>query len=207
MERLILSRHAESEYSACGLLNGDPRVAVDLTEGGREQARALGRALADTDVDLCVTTEFARTIETADVAFADRELPRLVVPELNDHPAGDYEGRLLTDYLEWAHAAGPTDLIPGTNQSRASVVARFARGFARLRERPEATIVAILHSLPIVYILDAAAGTEPASRLGLLPYADPHELTAAEVELGIARLERWLDRPEWVNRAGESPIG
>jgi len=197
MERLILVRHAESEYSVRGLLNGDPRVAVALTDEGREQARRLGDALMDEEVDLCATSEFARTIETADIAFAGRKIPRLVVSELNDHPAGKFEGRLLADYLDWAHATEPVDLIPGTTESRAVILSRFTRGFSLLLDRPERAIVAILHSLPIVYLLEAAAGNDPAQRLALLPYADPRKLDRAEVEAGVARLERWLERPAW----------
>lgn len=202
MEELILCRHAESEYSQRGMLNGDPHVAVSLTDEGREQARRLGETLADVDIDLCVTSEFLRTIETADFAFAARDITRLVFPELNDHPAGDYEGGLLSDYLDWAHGATPSDFIPGTNESRAAVLGRFARGYALLYARSERTIVAILHSLPILYLLEAAAGNDPAARLGLLPYADPRRLTRPQVEQAIARLERWLERPAWGQPVG-----
>ena len=197
MDRLILVRHAESEYSAKGLLSGDPRTAVGLTETGREQARALGLKLGTREIDLCVTSEFARTIETADIAFAGREVPRLVVPELNDHPAGDYEGRAIADYLEWAHASGPSDLIPGTDETRAAVVARFVRGYALVLDRAEPTIVAILHSLPIMYLLEAAGGANPVARLGMLPYAESRELARADLEGAIGRLERWLESPAW----------
>lgn len=197
MEKLILCRHAESEYSVRGLLNGDPRVAVSLTQEGCEQARRLGETLASVDVDLCVTSEFARTIETADLAFARRDIPRLVVPELNDHPAGDYEGGRLSDYLEWAHGATPSDFIPGTSESRAAVLGRFVRGYTLLYARPEHTVVAILHSLPILYLLEAAAGKDPVARLGLLPYADPRKLDRTQFERALARLEGWLERPVW----------
>ena len=197
MQRLILARHGESEYSAQGLLSGDPRIAVGLTDTGREQARALGLKLGTKEIDLCVTSEFARTIETADVAFAGREIPRLVVPELNDHPAGDYEGRAIADYLEWAHASAPSDLIPGTNDTRAAVVGRFVRGYALVLDRAESTIVAILHSLPIMYLLEAARGANPVARLGMLPYAEPRELARTELEAAIERLERWLESPAW----------
>ena len=197
MEELILCRHAESEYSVRGLLNGDPRVAVSLTEEGREQARRLGETLASVDIDLCVTSEFTRTIETADIAFAVRDVPRLVVPELNDHPAGEYEGGLLSEYLEWAHGTQPTDFVPGTTESRAGVLERFTRGFALLLARPERTVVAILHSLPILYLLEAAAGNDPVARLGLLPYADPRKLHREQLEQALGRLERWLERPTW----------
>jgi broad specificity phosphatase PhoE len=191
MERLLLARHAESEYSARELLNGDPAIAVSLTQEGEAQARRLGEALAGEPIDLCAVTEFARTRETAEVALAGRDVPLVVVPELNDHPAGRYEGRPIAEYLEWAHIARPDDVIPGANVSRAAVVERFARGFRILLERPEAVVLAVLHSLPIAYLLAAVAGRDPASRMEMLPYAEVRELTAEDVERGTARLERW----------------
>src|SRR5262249_31758443 len=93
VEKLLLARHAESEYSARGALNGDPWIVVARTEEGRAQARLLGERLADEPIDLCAVTAFARTRETAEIALAGRDVPIVVVPELNDHPAGSYEGR------------------------------------------------------------------------------------------------------------------
>ena len=78
MERAILARHGESELSCRGLTNGDPRVACPLTARGREEAGRLGELLATEPIDLCVTSEFERTRETADLALEiDRpaELP------------------------------------------------------------------------------------------------------------------------------------
>jgi len=191
MERLLLARHAESEYSARQVLNGDPAIVVSLTEEGRAQACRLGETLAAEPIDLCAVTEFARTRETAEIALAGRGVPSIVVPELNDHPAGLYEGRPIAEYLEWAHAAGPDEVIPGGSVSRAAVVERFARGFLVLLDRPETVVLAVLHSLPIASLLGAAAGRDPASRMGMLPYAEVQELAAGDVERGTVRLERW----------------
>jgi broad specificity phosphatase PhoE len=191
MERLLLARHAESEYSARGTLNGDPSIVVPLTEEGRAQARRLGEALAAEPIGVCAVTEFARTRETAELALAGRDVPLLVVPELNDHPAGRWEGRPLTEYLEWAHAAAPDEVIPGETVSRAAVVERFLRGFRVLLGRPELVVLAVLHSLPIAYLLGAAAGRDPATRMDMLPYAEVAELAADDAERATARLESW----------------
>jgi probable phosphoglycerate mutase len=191
VERLLVARHAESEYSVRGMLNGDPSIVVSLTEEGRAQARRLGETLAAEPIDVCAVTQFARTRETAELALAGRDVPIVVVAELNDHPSGTYEGRPLDEYLEWAHAAGPLDVIPGGTDTRAAVVERFARGFRILAERPEAVVLAILHSLPIAYLLAAVEGRDPATRMGMLPYAEVKPLSAGEVETGVDRLERW----------------
>ncbi len=197
MESLTLARHGESIFSARLALNGDPAVAGPLTPTGEDQARALGRALTEAEIHLCVTSEFQRTRETAELALAGRNVPMLVVPELNDHPAGRYEGRPLAEYLEWAHAAPAAELVPGGGESRIDVVARFARGFRGVLKRPERTVLAVLHSLPIVYLLGAAEGRAPAAELPLLPYAEPRRLSVVELRSAIDRLERWAVAPTW----------
>ena len=191
MERLILARHAESDYSARGLLNGDPSRCCRLTAAGRVQAQRLGTLLRGERIDLCVTSAFQRTKETAEIALA-QGIPRLVVPELNDHPAGAFEGKAIVDYLAWAHASPSGEPIPGTVESRLDVLRRFTRGYRMLLRRPEPTIVAILHSLPISYLRSG-----PLRRLPLLDYATPAIVAASDVLTGVERLERWAENPSW----------
>ena len=113
MEAVILARHGESVFSERLLVNGKAAVAGPLTPRGVEEAEELGRALAEDEIDLCVTTEFERTRQTADVALAGRDVPRLVVPELNDPLYGDYEGGALEDYRSWADGAASSDDAAG----------------------------------------------------------------------------------------------
>lgn len=192
MQRLIVARHGESVYSARGLLNGEPTRRCPLTPTGRAQAQRLGERLRDERIDLCVVTEFERTTETAAIAFAGRAVPRLVVPELNDHAAGAFEGKKLADYLVWAHATPSTEPVPGAAESRVDAVRRFARGYRLLLERQEPTVAAVLHSLPIGYLRSG-----PLQRLPLLEYAEPAVLAAAEVLAAVERLERWAAAPTW----------
>ena len=126
MEQVILVRHGESEYSARGALNGDPAIDVQLTPEGREQARRLGELLEAERIDLCVTTEFGRTKETADIALMERpDIPRVVMPELNDVQAGDVESRAVEDYRAWRRENGPAVTPPGVCESRSETVRRL----------------------------------------------------------------------------------
>src|SRR3954471_11997879 len=129
MRTAILSRHGESEFSARAALNGDVGVACPLTPRGREEARALGAALADEPLGLCVTSQFERAQETADEALRGRDVPRLVLPAVNDPLYGPYEGGALEAYRAWATAA-PSSAVPGPGgESRAAIVERYVRGF------------------------------------------------------------------------------
>lgn len=197
MERVVLARHAESVLSVVGRTNGDPSVAVALTEVGREQARRLGRELARDEIDLCVTSEFLRARETADLALEGREVPRLVLAELNDIRFGEFEGRLLTEYRAWAHTHGPTDPAPGGGDSRVQTVARYVHGYRMILARPEATVLAVSHGLPVRYVLDAEAGRNPAAAVARVPYAEAYRLSADELEDAVRRLETWLSTPAW----------
>ena len=196
MERAILARHGESELSAAGLVSGDPAEPRGLTKTGREQARALGERLAEEPIDLCVTSEFVRARETADLALAGREVPRLVVPELNDVRFGEFEGRPFAEYRAWAAERDPTEALAG-GESRAEVAARYVRGFRRVLERPERTVLVVAHGLPLRYTLLALQGLDPTPIVEQVPLAEPYRLTRAELERATARLERWSLRPMW----------
>lgn len=193
-ERLILARHGESEFSARRLVNGDPGVACPLTDEGRSQARALAAALRDEPIELCATTEFERVRETADLALAARDVPRLVLAELNDPRYGDFEAQPLDLYRAWVWERGPLDAPPG-GEHRGALAARYAAGLRMLLDRPEETILLVAHSLPLAYLRDAAAGTPPRSRTELVPYAEALRLERAEVERAASVLEAWAAAP------------
>jgi broad specificity phosphatase PhoE len=196
VETVILARHGESELSAAGLVNGDPAEPRGLTEIGREQARRLGERLAEEPIDLCVTSEFVRVRQTADLALAGRDIPRLVVAELNDVRFGEYEGRPFDEYRAWAQERDPSE-APPRGESRAEVAARYVRGFRRVLERPERSILVVAHGLPLRYTLLALEDLDPTPIVEQVPLAEPYRLTRAELERATARLERWSKAPIW----------
>src|SRR5262249_40047513 len=121
MQRAVLARHAESVFNARGLVNGAPAIPGSLTPTGAAQARALGIVLAQTPLDLCVTTDFERVIQTADEALCGRDVPRIVMPGLNDPRLGPFEGATLVDYREWARTAPSSESPGGDGESRVDI--------------------------------------------------------------------------------------
>lgn len=197
MDEVILARHGESEFSVVGTVNGDPAVACALTPTGEGQARRLGERLADAAIDLCVTSEFERARETADLALAGREVPRLVLPELNDVRFGGFEGGTLFEYRAWAGANEPTASPPGGGESRAATVRRFAAAYRKILARPERMILVVGHGLPIRYVLNALDQAPPAPLVEPVAYAEAYPLTAAKLEASVSLLEIWARRPAW----------
>ena len=197
MDEVILARHGESELSVVGTVNGDPAVACALTAAGREQARRLGELLADTELDLCVTSEFQRARETADLALAGRDVPRLVLPEVDDVRFGSFEGGTLADYRKWAAANEPTVEAPGGGESRSATVARYVRAYRTILARPERTILVVAHGLPIRYVLNALYGRAPEALVDQVPYAEPYRISAPKLKTAVRLLEAWVRTPMW----------
>lgn len=193
MTDLIISRHAESRLTARHVVNGDPDVSDQLTPDGKRQARLLGRLLAGTKIDLCVTSRFPRTRETASVALRGRPVPRLVDSDLDDMPFGDLEGQMLDVYRDWYRKHGPSEPIPGSGESRRTTVARFVSAFRRIAHRPEAAVLVIAHGLAVAYLVRAVAGTDLDAAIRPAPHALPYTFSSRELRAGLAVLEAWVE--------------
>jgi broad specificity phosphatase PhoE len=172
-------------------------VAVGLTQRGREEARHLGLLLQDERLDLCVTSEFQRARETADMALRGRDVPRLVDPRLNDPLIGRFEGGGIEEYRSWSSGAPSSEPPEGGGESRLAIVDRYVRAFRDLVARPEETILVVCHSLPVSYALGAREGTPPAVRVPQAEHATPYRFTAAELDAAATLLEEWVATPTW----------
>jgi len=170
---------------------------VSLTARGIREAEALREALEHDRLDLCVTSEFQRVRETADLALAGRDVPRLVDPRLNDPLIGRFEGTDIEEYRAWAAGAPSSEAPEGGGESRLAVVGRYVRAFRDLVARPEETILVVCHSLPVSYALGARAGTPPAVRVPQAEHATPYRFTAAELDAAATLLEEWAAAPTW----------
>jgi broad specificity phosphatase PhoE len=198
VETLILARHGESVYSVRGLVDGDPAAAVGLTPRGEDEARELGRELAGEEIDLCVVTSLPRTRATAELALAGRDVRIEEVPELGDPRAGRFEGLHLDEYRAWAWSTGSGNEAPGGGESRLTLVARYAAAYHALLERPERTILAVVHALSITYVQRALDGEPPAARMDVkVEYAHPYRLSASDLRRALAVLDSWVEAPTW----------
>ena len=88
--RLLLARHGESVWNAERRFQG--RTDVALSERGRAQAAALGRALRGYRVAAAYVSPFRRARETSEVALAGTGLPLVALDELRELSLGEWEG-------------------------------------------------------------------------------------------------------------------
>jgi probable phosphoglycerate mutase len=105
-------RHGDVDYSAPRGVRVDPE-RVSLTEEGRAQARAAGRALEGTPLDRVLSSGLPRTRETAEIVVGDRGLavePREAFQEIRPgRLEGIPPGRIREMFLGAIDGAAPGD--------------------------------------------------------------------------------------------------
>jgi broad specificity phosphatase PhoE len=196
MEALVLARHGLAGSNGARTASGTAPGEGLLPEGV-EQARGLGAMLASEQLDLGVATGFRRTQETLEIALAERDVPVVLVPELNEIVFGRFDGGPLDAYRAWAADELPTTPAPGGGESRAAAAARFASGVRALLEREERTILVVGHALFVRYVLDAAAGLVPAARMAPVEHAFPYRVRMREAATAARLLEEWSRAPRF----------
>lgn len=110
-QRVVLVRHGETEWSRAHRHTG--RTDIPLTEAGREQAAAAGRALAGARFDLVLSSPLTRAVETCRLAGLGDE--SVVVDDLAEWDYGAAEGLSTAQMQEetpgwtvWTHPVGGT---------------------------------------------------------------------------------------------------
>jgi broad specificity phosphatase PhoE len=114
--RLLLARHGQTEWNADRRFQGKTDIA--LSEVGRAQAHALGRALRGRRITAAYVSPMRRAVETAEIALADAGIPLTPIEELRELSLGAWEGCTVDEiraqegdpYAAWLRA--PLDCPP-----------------------------------------------------------------------------------------------
>jgi probable phosphoglycerate mutase len=155
----VLSRHAESVLNIEDRVNGDPTVRAPLTDRGRGEAALLGLQIRGLPVDACLHTRFGRTLETAQIALAGRDVPLFEEELLDDIRVGELEGWTVGEYRAWKREHTRADRFPG-GESLDEAARRYADGYRRLLEQPHECVLVVCHEIPIRYALNAVGDSD-----------------------------------------------
>jgi probable phosphoglycerate mutase len=158
MRTFLLARHGQSLLNVAGIVNADPGRDPGLSPAGEAEARHLGRQVAALEIELVVTSRFPRAQQTAGLALATRNVPHVIIPDLDDVKIGELEGKTIADYRVWKHGRSRTEPFPG-GESLDGAARRYAGAYRSLLERAESTVLVICHEIPVRYAINAAAGS------------------------------------------------
>lgn len=191
MKNLILARHAESDANKDGIVCADPKTITRLTSDGRHQAKVLRDQLAEVEIGLCITTQLSRSIATADIALEERPVPRLLIADFNDPCVGDFEGKPVHEFNEWLLQEGP-GARPAGGESQHDAMRRYVEGYETILGRPEETILAVIHRLPILWLFWAMEGTASVPHID---YATTLRLDESSLSQALAVLRHHPIQP------------
>jgi broad specificity phosphatase PhoE len=163
MNHAIFVRHAESNFNLAGRISSSPGDHdCVLSSVGRLQAEALGRALSEVDIGLCMTSQLRRAQQTADIALDGRGIPRIETPDLNDVDAGEFDRGPAAAYLEWLEADGEWGFVPPCGgESLYQAARRYQTVFRWLLRCAEPSVLIITHALPVAL---ATYGADPRNQ-------------------------------------------
>jgi probable phosphoglycerate mutase len=211
--RLYLMRHAEVSYVG----ERDPQIVL-LTERGREQASAAGRALADVEFDAVVTSSLPRTIETAAlVAPAHEPVQWAEFAEwrggrLDDVPRDDLEAFFVGSL----HAADEAARFLG-GESLGEALDRVLPAFERFLAQEWETALAVFHggvnrilishalaggrtyfgnfeqAPACINVLDLGTDGWVVRTVNYIPYDPLHPARTTTMEHLWSELKPWLD--------------
>jgi len=114
---LYCMRHGHAEHNANDIMNGNPSKQFKLTKLGRGQVIKGKEKIKDVQLDVVITSEFPRAIETAKIVSAGLDIPTIQDKRLNDIKSG-VEGKSYFEYKEQQKIAAE---IQGTDVSHARI--------------------------------------------------------------------------------------
>lgn len=182
MPTWILLRHGESVANAGNWLAG--HVDTPLTERGRAQADAAGRALVDQPIARAVSSDLTRAVETAQRVLAswarargEAPPPLHQVPDLRERHTGDWAGRDRAELRASGQMAHLTSwsLGPPGGESQQALARRVIPALADLEaEGIEGPTLVVAHGGVLRVTLAVLDGT-PRDQVGFfgLPNAEP----------------------------------
>lgn len=148
--RFLLIRHAESEWNAAGRWQGqaDPPLSVR----GRAQARGLGRRLRDRPIEVLLSSDLTRALQTARAVGALHGLSPRPDPRLRELDIGRWSGLLRREIeardpgLLRRFSAGDPDARPPGGETRREIRQRVRAAMAEIgAAHPDRTVGVVTH--------------------------------------------------------------
>jgi alpha-ribazole phosphatase len=164
--RLILARHGQTDWNAQRRYQG--QMDIPLNETGCQQAAALARCLADTDLDAIYASDLQRAKMTAQAIAQLHGQTVVPEPRLREMSFGVWHGLTFNEIQEretdklTAWLADPMHVAPPEGETLAEVTARVQSALDdTLQAHPEGTVLWVAHGGVLRVLLSLALGLEP----------------------------------------------
>ena len=164
--RILLVRHGATVSSGEDSFNGE--TDIPLSELGRDEARALGRRLAEERIAAFYSSPLSRALETARLVAAPHGKEVVPLPDLREVSHGRWEGKrraeveeLYTEeYRRWE--ADPFSFAPSGGETGLAVTARALPAVLGIvAAHADERVLVVSHKATIRLLLASLLGLDP----------------------------------------------
>lgn len=138
MTKLYLVRHGETVDNARNIMQG--QTQGELNETGREQARELAAKMAATAIDVFVSSDLKRSIDTCRIIAEPHGGTVVTTPLLRERDWGSFTGKYIPDLKDavWTDDIESVDAL----KKRAAGFMDYLR-----KSYPSKTVLAVGHGI------------------------------------------------------------
>ena len=138
MTRLLLVRHGETVDNVNQIMQG--QTQGELTQKGVLQAEELAQQMRDEQIDVFVSSDLKRSIDTCRIIAQSHSLPVVQTPLLRERDWGGFTGRFIPDLKD---ETWPDDIESITDlRARAKAFLDFI-----CEQYPGKTVLAVGHGI------------------------------------------------------------
>lgn len=192
MLRLYITRHGETEWNTQGRMQGWRNS--NLTDKGRSNALALGKALENVDFKRVYCSPLDRTKTTAELIFAGRNVDIVYEEALKEIHLGELEG-LTQDEISDIYPEfqshfwkNPHEYVPKSGESFYDVKTRVVNALKKIiDENPEGNVMIVTHGV-VLKTIHSYFKNLPMERLWDPPFIYDTSLTIVEVYEGKTKI-------------------
>lgn len=193
--RFILVRHGKTSA------NHERRFAgstdVELTDEGREQARALARRLRSVRIDVIFSSPLTRCLQTAEPITEMTGRKPVVCDDIHECRFGDWENLTAEEILERSSDGlqrwlADETVAPPNGESWNQLGERVTKWWDDAAARYEnRTVLAVTHGGPILWLGRHVTGGARQAMSTL--FVEPASVSVIQLSAGRTRIRLWND--------------
>lgn len=160
----IVMRHGFAESNARSIVNSkvEESKIFGLTEDGRKQALEAGKKLARRNIDIIITSPFARARETAEIVAGEIEFDsrQIIADErIKEINTGVFNGRPIDEYRGFSTIREKFDKCPDGGETLLDVKRRVMAFLYDIETRyTDKTILVVTHEYPAWMLVAGSLG-------------------------------------------------
>jgi broad specificity phosphatase PhoE len=183
--QVVYETHATTVDNENGVATGWLPGGLSMT--GRDNARALGRRRRDDGIDLVISSDLARAVQTVEIAFTGAEVPIITDPRLREVDYGDLNGAPV-DVVHRERRDHVDTPFPG-GQSYREVTATVSALLGELLRKRDGQRVLLVGHAATRFALDHLLTGRPLETAVMAPFAWregwTYELTTAAPQIAV----------------------